>query len=162
MPLNTVSFNTLPAHLRTDGTSILTLIRNVASSIGIAFVIAYLTRTTTACRALAEHVTPFNDALQAPDVARTLDLATDQGRALADQMMTQQAADHGLRQRFHAADGDLRAVDPVRVLHRLDRLVARRAGIGTRSRAERWIYTELLPHLLSMLAQRRDAPKLRA
>ncbi|HEX2215950.1 MAG TPA: DHA2 family efflux MFS transporter permease subunit [Xanthobacteraceae bacterium] len=92
MPLNTVSFNTLPVHLRTDGTAILTLIRNVASSIGIAYVIANLTRTTTTEHArLAEHITPFNDALQAPDVARALDLSTDTGRALADQMVTHQA-----------------------------------------------------------------------
>jgi DHA2 family multidrug resistance protein len=92
MPLNTVAFTTLPAHLRTDGTAILTLIRNVASSIGISFVIANLTRTTTVMHArLAEHITPFNDALQAPDVARTLDLSTDTGRALVDQMLAHQA-----------------------------------------------------------------------
>ena len=93
MPLNTVAFNTLPVHLRTDGTAILTLIRNVASSIGIAYVIANLTRTTTAVHArLAEHITPFNDALRAPDVARVLDLSTDAGRMLADQMVTREAA----------------------------------------------------------------------
>jgi DHA2 family multidrug resistance protein len=92
MPLNTAAFATLPPHLRTDGTSILTLIRNVATSIGISYVIANLTHTTTAMHArLTEYVTPFNDALQAPDVARTLDLATDTGRALADQIVTQQA-----------------------------------------------------------------------
>jgi hypothetical protein len=31
-----VAFLTLPNHLRTDGTSMLTLMRNVASSIGIS------------------------------------------------------------------------------------------------------------------------------
>jgi len=40
----------------------------------------------------AEYVTPFNDALQAPDVARLLDLSSDVGRALADNLITQQAA----------------------------------------------------------------------
>jgi DHA2 family multidrug resistance protein len=93
MPLSTVAFTTLPSHLRTDGTAIFTLIRNIASSIGISVMIANLTRTTTAMHArLAEHMTPFNDALRAPDVVRNLDLATDSGRALADQMLTQQAA----------------------------------------------------------------------
>ena len=40
MPLNTVAFMTLPPHLRTDGTAMLTLVRNVAGSIGISVVIA--------------------------------------------------------------------------------------------------------------------------
>ncbi len=93
VPLNAVAFNTLPAHLRTDGTAILTLMRNIASSIGISVVIANLTRGTSVMHAnLAEYVTPFNDALRMPDVARALDLATDTGRALADQLLTQQAA----------------------------------------------------------------------
>ncbi len=93
VPVNAVAFNSLPAHLRTDGTAILTLVRNIASSIGISVVIANLTRGTTVMHAnLAEFVTPFNNALQAPDVARTLDLSTDVGRALADQILTKQAA----------------------------------------------------------------------
>ena len=44
VPLSTVAFLTLPNHLRTDGTSMLTLMRNVASSIGISIVIAQLTQ----------------------------------------------------------------------------------------------------------------------
>ena len=70
VPLSTVAFTTLPGHLRTDGTAILTLVRNIGSSVGISVVIAELTNTTIAMHAhLAEYVTPFNDALQAPDVA---------------------------------------------------------------------------------------------
>ena len=38
VPLSTVAFLTLAPHLRTDGTSMLTLMRNVASSIGISVV----------------------------------------------------------------------------------------------------------------------------
>src|SRR6267143_100682 len=41
VPLSTVAFLTLPNHLRTDGTSMLTLMRNVASSLGISVVIAH-------------------------------------------------------------------------------------------------------------------------
>ena len=92
MPLSTVAFATLPSHLRTDGTAIFTLIRNIASSIGISVMIANLTRTTTVMHAnLAEHMNPFNDALTMPDVARMLDMATDTGRILADQMLTREA-----------------------------------------------------------------------
>ena len=69
VPLSTVAFTTLPGYLRTDGTSILTLVRNVGSSIGISMVIAQLTSTTTRMHAhLVEYVTPFNNALQMPDV----------------------------------------------------------------------------------------------
>jgi DHA2 family multidrug resistance protein len=91
VPLSTVAFATLPAHLRTDGTSILTLVRNVGSSIGISIVIAQLTSTTTRMHAyLAESVTPFNNAMQMPDAA-ALSLSTDTGRALMDGLLTQQA-----------------------------------------------------------------------
>jgi DHA2 family multidrug resistance protein len=92
IPLSTVAFLTLAPRYRTDGTSMLTLVRNVASSAGISVVIANLTNMTTAFHSqLTEHVTPFNDALQHPDVSRWMDLATDQGRAIADQMVTLQA-----------------------------------------------------------------------
>ncbi len=91
VPLSTVAFATLPAHLRTDGTSILTLVRNVGSSIGISVVIAQLTSTTTRMHAhLAEYATPFNNALQMPD-ATALNLSTDSGRAMMDGLLAQQA-----------------------------------------------------------------------
>jgi MFS transporter, DHA2 family, multidrug resistance protein len=92
VPLSTVAFLTLPNHLRTDGTSMLTLMRNVASSIGISIVIAQLTSGTRMAHAvLVEHMTPFNNALQMPGVREMLDLTTDSGRALADAMVTIQA-----------------------------------------------------------------------
>lgn len=92
IPLSTVAFLTLAPRYRTDGTAMLTLVRNVASSAGISVVIANLTNMTTTFHSqIAEHISPFNDALQHPDVSRWLDLATDQGRALADQMITLQA-----------------------------------------------------------------------
>src|SRR4051794_18042504 len=92
VPLSTVAFLTLPNHLRTDGTAMLTLLRNVASSIGISVVIAQLTSGTRMAHAvLVEHVTPFNNALQMPGVRDMLDLTTDAGRALADAIVTIQA-----------------------------------------------------------------------
>ena len=91
VPLSTVAFATLPGHLRTDGTAILTLVRNLGSSVGISVVIAQLTSTTSGMHArLAEFVTPFNDALAMPDAAM-LNLGTDLGRAMMDRILTQQA-----------------------------------------------------------------------
>jgi len=93
VPISTAAFLTLPGHLRNSGTSILTLVRNIGSSIGISMVIANLTSTTTVMHArIVESVTPFNDALQMPDVAANLNVNSDAGRALLDQIVTQQAA----------------------------------------------------------------------
>jgi MFS transporter, DHA2 family, multidrug resistance protein len=92
VPLSTVAFLTLPNHLRTDGTSMLTLMRNVASSIGISIVIAQLTEGSRRVYAvLSEHVTPFNHAMQMPDVTGMINMNTDAGRAMADVMVGLQA-----------------------------------------------------------------------
>ena len=92
VPLSTVAFLTLPNHLRTDGTSMLTLLRNVASSIGISVVIAQLTEGSRRVYAvLSQHINPFNHAMQMPDVRGMIDMTTDGGRALADVMVGLQA-----------------------------------------------------------------------
>jgi DHA2 family multidrug resistance protein len=92
VPLSTVAFMTLPGHLRTDGTSMLTLMRNVMSSVGISIVIAQLTEGTRRTYAiLNNHVNAFNHAIQMPDVSSMIDLGTDKGRAMADVMINLQA-----------------------------------------------------------------------
>jgi DHA2 family multidrug resistance protein len=92
VPLSTVAFLTLPNNLRTDGTSMLTLMRNVASSIGISIVIAQLTEGSRRVYAvLSEHINPFNHALQMPDVRSIIDMTSDKGRAMADVMVSLQA-----------------------------------------------------------------------
>ena len=130
IPLLTVAFLTLPAQFRTDGTAMLTLVRNVASSIGISVVIANLTsKTTVFYSQLAEHVTPFNDALQRSGrdaLARSRDRAGPRARRPDDEPA---GRDHGLCGRLRAAGGDLRAGDPVRDRDRLDRVAARRTGV---------------------------------
>src|SRR5712664_3713417 len=92
VPLSTVAFLTLPNHLRTDGTSMLTLMRNVASSIGISIVIAQLTEGSRRVYAvLSQHINPFNHAMQMPNVRGMIDMSTDTGRAMADAMVKTQA-----------------------------------------------------------------------
>jgi MFS transporter, DHA2 family, multidrug resistance protein len=92
VPLSTVAFLTLSSHLRTDGTSMLTLVRNVASSIGISIVIAQLTEGSRRVRSiLVEHVNPFNHAMQMPDVSGMMNMNSDTGRAMADAMVGLQA-----------------------------------------------------------------------
>ena len=93
VPLNTVAFATLPGELRTDGTALWTLIRNLGSSIGISLIISELTNMIgTFHSQLAEKLTPFNDALRMPDVANMLSLTTQGGREALDGIITQQAA----------------------------------------------------------------------
>jgi DHA2 family multidrug resistance protein len=90
VPLSTVAFTTLPQLLRTEGSAILTLVRNIGSSVGISAVIAELTQKSTLMHArLIEDLTPFNDALA--QTKGVLDIATDKGRAMLDAIVTQQA-----------------------------------------------------------------------
>jgi MFS transporter, DHA2 family, multidrug resistance protein len=91
VPLNTISLATIPPALRTEGTAMWTLIRNLGSSIGVSIVIANLTNKTIMMRAhLAESLTPFNQAMADP-AAAMLDPSTDTGRALLENLITQQA-----------------------------------------------------------------------
>jgi DHA2 family multidrug resistance protein len=93
VPLSTVAFTTLPSHLRTEGSAILTLVRNLGSSVGISMVIAQLTNETIRAHAyLSEYVTPFNHALQAPVVSSILSTTTSTGRGMLDRLVTEQAA----------------------------------------------------------------------
>jgi DHA2 family multidrug resistance protein len=90
--VNVVAFLTLPDNLRTYGASFQTLIRNVSSSFGISVVIAQLTDGARRSRAeLGDFVNPFNDALKMPDVANVINMSTDSGLALVDQMLNMQA-----------------------------------------------------------------------
>jgi DHA2 family multidrug resistance protein len=93
VPVTSVAFNTLPGTMRNGATSITTLLRNIGSSVGISMMIANLTSTTTIMHArIVEGVTPFNNALQFPDVANNMNLGSDTGRAMLDGIVTQQAA----------------------------------------------------------------------
>ena len=74
VPLTTISFATLSPQFRNEGTAFFSLVRNIGSSIGISTVFALLTRNVQIMHAqLAEHVTPYNQALwfQAPRALAT-------------------------------------------------------------------------------------------
>ena len=93
VPLSTVAFITLPDHLRTNGTAMLTLMRNIGSSIGISVVTAMLISKSAMFHSqLAEKITPFNDALKMPDVAAHLDVGSPAGLAVLNDVVTQQAS----------------------------------------------------------------------
>jgi DHA2 family multidrug resistance protein len=92
VPLNTISLATIPPALRTQGTAMWTLIRNLGGSIGVSVVIANFSNKSILMHArLAESVTPFNQAMADP-MAAMLDPATDTGRALLENLIAQQAS----------------------------------------------------------------------
>ncbi len=93
VPLSTITFATLPAHLRTQGTALYSLMRNMGSSIGISLVIFLLTRNTQLVHAeLAGHVTPFNDALGQIGPSHFWNMATTVGKAVLNAEVTRQAS----------------------------------------------------------------------
>jgi DHA2 family multidrug resistance protein len=93
IPLQGMAFATLPPRLRTDGSSLLNLTRNVGSSIGISIMITLLTRNTSTSHVdLSSHITPA--MVDVIDLS-TLDRFGEYGDAVLrflDAMVTRQAA----------------------------------------------------------------------
>jgi DHA2 family multidrug resistance protein len=82
-PLQLVAFATLPGKLRTDGTSLMNLVRNIGSAIGISVTTTVLSNSMQAIHSqLTHYATPFNRALgiNAPSMFYNLQLPT--GRAM--------------------------------------------------------------------------------
>jgi DHA2 family multidrug resistance protein len=92
VPLTTVTFATLPAEKRGDGTGLYNLSRNIGSAVGISAVTALLTENTQANHAeIASYITPYNRLLQHPAIAHALNPLTLAGRSALDGMVTLQA-----------------------------------------------------------------------
>jgi len=89
VPLQVLTFATLRAEFRTDGTSMMSLFRNVGSAVGVAITSSALAHNIQVVHAqISESVTPFNRALQGH---RVLDPATMHGAAVLDQIINKQA-----------------------------------------------------------------------
>lgn len=92
VPLTVVTFATLPAEKRGEGTGLYNLSRNIGSSVGISVVSMLLTENTQRNHAeIAGYVTRFNPMLHTPDVMRYLNPFTRAGRAALDGIITTQA-----------------------------------------------------------------------
>lgn len=64
VPMNLIAFATMPQYLRTDGSAVMNLMRNVGSAIGVSITTTVLTSSMQINHAqMASHVTPFNRAL---------------------------------------------------------------------------------------------------
>lgn len=92
VPLTTVTFSTLPAQQRAEGTGLYNLSRNIGSAVGISIVSALLVSNTQVNHEeIGTYLTPYNRVLQNPALHRMLDPTTLAGRAALDGIVTQQA-----------------------------------------------------------------------
>tara|TARA_R100000005_G_scaffold48815_1_gene23398 strand:+ start:7469 stop:9022 length:1554 start_codon:yes stop_codon:yes gene_type:complete len=93
VPLSTLTFSTLAAHYRNDGTAMFSLVRNIGSSIGISIVFTMLSRNTQINHAtLSENLTPFHDAMQAPWLPQAWNYHIPSGLAALNGEVTRQAS----------------------------------------------------------------------
>ncbi len=92
VPLNVLSFATLPPSYRTEGAALLNLSRNIGSSVGIAVVTFMLARNIQVSHAdLAPHISSSGLPLD-PGLATSLGTAGDTLYSMADNIVNQQAA----------------------------------------------------------------------
>ncbi|HEY0184644.1 MAG TPA: DHA2 family efflux MFS transporter permease subunit [Rhodopila sp.] len=90
IPLQVVAFATLDPALRTEGTALLSLVRNVGSAIGISVTGAMVTRNQQVEHSiLAGFATPLNRAFDG--VASALSPVTAQGAQMLDAVINRQA-----------------------------------------------------------------------
>ncbi|SIS65460.1 DHA2 family efflux MFS transporter permease subunit [Neptunomonas antarctica] len=93
VPLSTITFSSLAAHYRNEGTALFSLLRNLGSSIGISMVIAYLAQRTQINHAiLSEYIQPFSIGLQQAQDAGIYDISTTAGLVAINKEVTVQAA----------------------------------------------------------------------
>ncbi|MDE1993366.1 MAG: DHA2 family efflux MFS transporter permease subunit [Rhizobiaceae bacterium] len=91
VPLTTIAFATLPAHMRGEGTGLYNLSRNIGSSVGISVVSMLITENTQVNHStIAAYVTPFNRYFDAT-AAQGMSPFTAAGRAALDGVITTQA-----------------------------------------------------------------------
>lgn len=92
-PLQVVAFSTLPSEMRTDGTSLFSLFRNVGLAIGVSVTSVIVTQSTQIVHAeIAANVSSFNRNLQSGGAYLLWSTANSQGLAALNAEVTRQAA----------------------------------------------------------------------
>ncbi len=92
IPINIIAFATLPATLRTEGTGVYSLMRNLGSAIGISVTGSLLQMNTQVNHAaIAARVSPFNRALDTGAVLQFWDPSSIHGATMLNAEVTRQA-----------------------------------------------------------------------
>jgi len=113
VPMNLIAFATLSPVLRTDGSAMFNLVRNVGSAIGVSITTTMLANSIQTMHAqLAGNVNPFNRALSVNAPSMLWNPHLPFGVAQLDSIVAVQRADHRLCERL-----------PVHVLHLAARVV---------------------------------------
>jgi len=90
--LTTATFTTLPTTLRTEGAALFALLRVIGASIGVSMFVSVLARSTQVnYGVLTEHISGFNDALQALSEGHSWNLETLAGVARLSNILIHQA-----------------------------------------------------------------------
>ena len=93
IPLNAVAFSTLPLRLRTDGSSLLYLFRNIGGSFGISLMTTMLARNMqTSHEDLASHVTASSMSVVDPSTADRLGSIGEAAMQMVNLEINRQAA----------------------------------------------------------------------
>jgi DHA2 family multidrug resistance protein len=92
VPIQVIAFPSLEAHRRTEATAVYNLVRSIGASIGVSGAMAMYVRTSSVMHAqIAEHVTPFNRALQAQG-NEGWSMTTTQALAMLEREISRQSA----------------------------------------------------------------------
>jgi MFS transporter, DHA2 family, multidrug resistance protein len=92
-PLQVVAFSTLAAEMRTDGTALFSLLRNVGLAIGVSVTSVVLTQSTQIMHAqIAANISSFNRSLQSGGAYLWWNTVNPQGIAALNAEVTRQAA----------------------------------------------------------------------
>ena len=93
VPVSALALSTLPKRFQADGYAIFYLQFDIGSAIGVAGVVALISRYTQINRAiLVENVSPYNELLRYPEITRIWDIAETEGLAMLDLEIARQAA----------------------------------------------------------------------
>ena len=102
VPLSTIAFLTLDPLLRTEGSAIYSLVRNIGSGIGISVVVTQLADNLQRNHAiLSESISPFNHTLDWGLLPQIWNTQTTQGLLALDGTVMRQAAQMAYLQDFH-------------------------------------------------------------
>jgi DHA2 family multidrug resistance protein len=92
VPLSTLAFATIPPHLRPEGSSVYTLVRNLGSSVGISIMNALVVANTQTMHASLAANVVTSDAVVRAELPRMLDPATAAGITSLNGEVTRQAS----------------------------------------------------------------------
>jgi MFS transporter, DHA2 family, multidrug resistance protein len=93
MPLNGMAFATLPPHYRTEGSSLMNLMRNIGASVGISAVTALLARNVQTAHAdIGANVTSDTVSSFDPTLLQQFGMAADTVMSVVDAEVNRQAA----------------------------------------------------------------------